>query len=75
MVYTRGESSGACQGGWGWGIAKGTQHPEAVWKAIQFFSSTEAQRKIALDQGYLPSRRSVFNDTKIVEIYSHFPAV
>ncbi|HEY9691991.1 MAG TPA: ABC transporter substrate-binding protein [Oculatellaceae cyanobacterium] len=75
MVHARGESSGACQGGWGWGIAKGTQHPEAVWRAIQFFSSTEAQREIALDKGYLPSRRSVFNDAQIVEKYNHFPAV
>ncbi|MBE9166485.1 ABC transporter substrate-binding protein [Pleurocapsales cyanobacterium LEGE 06147] len=73
MVHAPGESSGACQGGWGLGIASTSQHPEEAWQVIQFLSSEETQRKYTLITGYVPSRRSLFNDPEIVAKYSHYP--
>ncbi len=73
MVHAPGESSGACQGGWGLGIASTSRHPEEAWQVIQFLSSEETQRQYTLATGYVPSRRSLFNDPEIVTKYSHYP--
>jgi multiple sugar transport system substrate-binding protein len=73
MVSTPKHRSGACQGGWGFGIAKTSQHPDEAWKVIEFFSSEEAQRKFVLATGKVPSRTSLFNDPAIVAKYPHYP--
>ncbi len=73
MVHSPNQDSGACQGGWGIGMVKGTDHPEEAWRAIQFFSSREIQKQFIMETGYVPSRRSLFNDPELVEQYSHFP--
>lgn len=73
MVHAFGKSAGACLGGWGLGIAKSSKHPEEAWKAIQYFTSVEAQRRFILQAGYVPSRRELFTDPEIVAKYSHYP--
>lgn len=73
MVHAAGASSGACLGGWGLGISQTTKHPNEAWRVIQFFASESAQRKFILATGYVPSRRSLFKDPKIVAKYSHYP--
>jgi multiple sugar transport system substrate-binding protein len=73
MVHAPQKNSGACQGGWGLGIAKSSNHPEAAWEVIKFFSSEEIQRKFVLETGYVPSRKSLFKDTEIVKQYPHYP--
>ena len=73
MVAAPGESSGATQGGWGLGMVKTTQHPDEAWRVIEFITSEAAQRRFVLETGYVPSRRSLFNDAKIVTEYSHYP--
>ena len=73
MVAAPGESSGATQGGWGLGMVKTTKHPDEAWRVIEFITSEAAQRRFVLETGYVPSRRSLFNDAKIVAEYSHYP--
>lgn len=73
MVHAPGEESAACLGGWGWGISSTTRHPDAAWKAIEFFSQLPVQRKYILETGYLPSRKSLYNDPPIVQKYAFFP--
>lgn len=73
MVSTPEHRSGACQGGWGFGIAKTSQHSDEAWKVIEFFSSEDAQRKFILATGKVPSRTSLFNDPAIVAKYPHYP--
>ena len=73
MVYAQGQTSGACQGGWGFGIAKSSKHPDAAWKVVQFLTSAEAQRQYVLDYGYVPSRRALYTDAKVVAQYPHYP--
>ncbi|MDM9382017.1 ABC transporter substrate-binding protein [Chlorogloeopsis sp. ULAP01] len=73
MVSASGQSGGACLGGWGLGISKSTRHPEEAWKAIQYFTSEEAQRQFILKAGFVPSRRSLFTDPQIVSKYPHYP--
>jgi multiple sugar transport system substrate-binding protein len=64
MVASNGKSV-ACRGGWGFGIARATQHPKQAWRAIQFLTSEDAQRKFLLEKGYLPSRISLLKNPKI----------
>ncbi|MCP6761459.1 MAG: ABC transporter substrate-binding protein [Fischerella sp. CENA71] len=73
MVSASGKSGGACLGGWGLGISKTTKHPQEAWKAIQYFTSEEAQRRFILKAGFVPSRRSLFTDPQIVATYPYYP--
>jgi len=75
MVHAPGFNSGACQGGWGFGIAKTSRHPDEAWRVIEFFTSTDAQRQFVLESSYVPTRRSLFTDPAIVEKFSHYPAL
>ncbi|NEO86658.1 MAG: ABC transporter substrate-binding protein [Spirulina sp. SIO3F2] len=73
MVHAPGADSGACQGGWGLGIAKSTKHPEEAWRVLEFISSEANQREFVLATGYVPSRISLFTDEAIVAKYPHYP--
>ncbi|HEY9799525.1 MAG TPA: ABC transporter substrate-binding protein [Leptolyngbyaceae cyanobacterium] len=73
MVHAPGQTGAACLGGWGLGIAKNSRHPEEAWKAIQYFTSKEAQRRFILTAGFVPSRQELFTDPEIVAKYPHYP--
>ncbi|MGK7898528.1 MAG: ABC transporter substrate-binding protein [Xenococcus sp. (in: cyanobacteria)] len=73
MVHQPGYSSGACQGGWGLGISSSSKHPQKAWRVIEFMSREDIQREFVLRTGYLPSRKSLFNDPAIVSQYSYYP--
>lgn len=72
MVHAPGESSAACQGGWGFGIARDTAHPDEAWRVVDFFTREASQRKFVLEYGYVPSRRSLFTDPEILDTYDHY---
>lgn len=73
MIHEAGYSSGACQGGWGLGMVKGTPHPEEAWRVIDFISSEATQKEFVMQTGYVPSREALFTDPELVAKYSHFP--
>ena len=73
MVHASNYFSGSCLGGWGLGITKNSKHPDAAWEVIKFFSSEEVQRRFILATGYVPSRRSLFNDPEILTKFSYYP--
>ncbi|MGD1699881.1 ABC transporter substrate-binding protein [Dapis sp. BLCC M229] len=73
MVHVPGKNSGACLGGWGLGIAKTTKHPEEAWQVIQYFNQPEVQRKFILETGFVPARKSLFNDPTLVEKFPYLP--
>lgn len=73
MVHQRKRLSGACQGGWGLGISSSSKHPQEAWEVIEFISSENSQRDFVLETGYVPSRRSLFNDPQVVAKYSYYP--
>ncbi|MEM1170501.1 MAG: ABC transporter substrate-binding protein [Cyanobacteria bacterium P01_H01_bin.35] len=73
MVHAPGKNSGACLGGWGLGIAKTTKHPDEAWEVIQYFNQPEVQRKFILETGFVPARKSLFNDSILVEKFPYLP--
>lgn len=62
-----------CRGGWGFGIPRNAAHPEEAWEAIKYLTSPAAQRQFVLESGFLPSRRSLFDDPDIVARYPLMP--
>lgn len=75
MVHAPGEDSAGCLGGWGLGISSTTAHPDEALQVVQFFASEEAQKQMALENGYLPTRRSLYNDPDIVGKYPYYPSL
>ncbi|WP_138497943.1 ABC transporter substrate-binding protein [Nostoc sp. PA-18-2419] len=75
MVATPGNSPGGCLGGFGLGISKSSKHPQEAWKAIQFITSEETQRKFIFKSGFVPSQRSLFTDPQVVSKYPHYPQI
>lgn len=75
MVRAANERSGACQGGWGLGISSTTRHPEEARKVVQFFTSPESQKKLAIAGAYLPTRRELYNDRELLQRYEYFPLI
>ncbi|MEG4963621.1 MULTISPECIES: ABC transporter substrate-binding protein [unclassified Microcoleus] len=73
MLSSNGKTGGSCLGGWGWGIAKTSKHPEQAWKAIKYLTSEETQRKFILETGLVPSYKSLFTNKEIVAKYPHYP--
>ncbi|MEG4069787.1 ABC transporter substrate-binding protein [Microcoleus sp. Pol11C2] len=73
MLSSTGQTGGSCLGGWGWGIAKTSKHPEQAWKAIQYLTSEETQRKFIIQTGLVPSYKSLFTNKEIVAKYPHYP--
>lgn len=73
MLSSIGKTGGSCLGGWGWGIAKTSKHPEQAWKAIKYLTSEETQRKFILETGLVPSYKSLFTNKEIVAKYPHYP--
>jgi multiple sugar transport system substrate-binding protein len=75
MVHAPNFDSASCLGGWGWGIASSSPHPEEAWKVVQYFTSPEVQKKLIMNTGYLPSRRALYNDPELLAKYDFFPLV
>ncbi|HEY9671206.1 MAG TPA: ABC transporter substrate-binding protein [Waterburya sp.] len=72
-LHAKYRSGGGCNGSWGLGIAKTSKHPNQAWKAIAYLTSAKVQHKFTLETGYIPSRKTLLNDPKILRKYPHFP--
>lgn len=73
MVHAPGKNSGACLGGWGFGIAASSPHQDEAWTVIDFFNQPEIQRQYFLETGYVPSQISLFNDPELVAKFNYLP--
>lgn len=72
MVEMPGKNGGGCLGGWGWGISATTRHAEEAWKVVEYFTSTDTQRKLVLQSGYLPTRIALYSDSQILAKYPYY---
>ncbi|WP_067843027.1 ABC transporter substrate-binding protein [Amphibacillus sediminis] len=53
-------------GGWNYGIASYTDHPDEAWEVIEWFTSFELQKEISLG-GQLGTNLAIYEDEEIVE--------
>ncbi|CAD5932039.1 ABC transporter substrate-binding protein [Planktothrix agardhii] len=75
MVNLPGKQSGACLGGWGFGISKSSKHQREAWQVIEYFNQPDIQRQYFLETGYVPSQKSLFTDDILVAKYNYLPAL
>jgi multiple sugar transport system substrate-binding protein len=73
MLHIPSLNSGACLGGWGFGISKSSPHPDAAWEVIKYFNQVDVQRDFFLKTGYVPARPALFTDSKLVAKYPYLP--
>ena len=66
-----GQEPAGALGGWGLGIARGT-NPEPAWKFIEFATTPESQKALHFKMGAVPSRRSLFHDAEILRENPHY---
>jgi multiple sugar transport system substrate-binding protein len=57
-----GDQSYACLGGWDFCINALSQKKEQAWEFIQWMIQPEIQKTFAINAGYLPPRKSLFED-------------
>jgi multiple sugar transport system substrate-binding protein len=75
MVHAPQHSSGACQGGWGFGISSQSAHPEAAWTVLQYLTSETVQKEFALATGKIPARKSLFQDADILARFPYYSQI
>lgn len=66
-LHTETGNGGGCNGSWGLGIAQTSKYPEQAWKAIKYLTSEEAQRQFMQYTSYVPSRKALFKDPKLLK--------
>lgn len=62
-------------GGWGLALSKYSEHPEEARRFIAHLTSHAAQRKRALEGGYLATRTALYDDGEIAREIPHFPTM
>jgi multiple sugar transport system substrate-binding protein len=72
FIHKAGYESAGTLGGWGLGIARGIEDPEAAWRFIAFATSPEAQRILHLRRGAVPARKSLFFDPAILKASPYY---
>lgn len=60
----------SCQGGWNLMINRYTsdRKKEAAWKFIRFMTAPEQQKYMAINGGFLPTYKSLYDDPEIVQV-------
>jgi multiple sugar transport system substrate-binding protein len=62
-----GQRSAATLGGWQLGISRFSRHPQLAWQFVQFMTSGETQKRIALGTGRGPARKALYHDPEILK--------
>jgi len=66
-VGREGRRSFSCLGGWNLMINANSPHQEAAWEFIRYATAPEQQRMRAVEGGYLPTLRALYDDQSLLE--------
>ena len=69
-----GHKSVATLGGWQLGISRFSRHPRLAWQFVDYMTSHEAQKQIALATGRGPARAALYRDAEVLAKHPHFSA-
>ena len=62
MVGSPGQRGGGTLGSWGFTLLRGSRQPSAAAEVIRWFTGEDLQRHLAVEYGYAPTRRSLYED-------------
>jgi multiple sugar transport system substrate-binding protein len=54
------------------GISSFTKKKEAAWRFVEFLTSIRVQKILALKAGRAPTRKILYEDPEILQLYPHF---
>ena len=66
LPFFKGHKAASTLGGWQLGINKISKHPEAAEKFITYLTSPPVQKKLAINIGYKPTRKSLYKDEDLL---------
>ena len=67
-----GVASSTCQGGWHWSLSKFSKNKAAGFELMKFMSELEAQKDLSIKAGFLPVRKSVYNNSAVLKANPHY---
>ncbi|HSK31167.1 MAG TPA: ABC transporter substrate-binding protein [Candidatus Limnocylindria bacterium] len=67
-----GQKSVATLGGWQLGISRFSRNPQLAWQFVEYMTSAETQKRIALGTGRGPALRALYRDGEILQKYPQF---
>lgn len=67
-----GDKSASALGGWQLGISRYSKKTDPAWKFVEFVSSPETQRFLALSASLAPTRTALYSDAKILATHPWF---
>jgi multiple sugar transport system substrate-binding protein len=67
-----GVASSTCQGGWQWGLSKFSKNKPGAFQLMKYMSELEAQRDLSIKAGFLPVRKSVYNNSAVLAANPHY---
>ncbi len=71
----KGGKRASCLGGWHIGVSRFSDNKELALKLLKFITSYEAQRDLALNLGWNPARKDIYEDKEVKERLPHLSAV
>jgi multiple sugar transport system substrate-binding protein len=67
-----GGKSVATLGGWQLGISRFSRKTQLAWQFVEFMTSSEIQKRIALETGRGPTRKALYKDPEILKKHPQF---
>jgi multiple sugar transport system substrate-binding protein len=72
LPHFEGGKSYATLGGWQVGISRFSKNQEPAWKLVEYLTGERIQRFLAVEAGLAPTRKTVYADSKVLEVNPQF---
>ena len=64
--------SSTCQGGASWGISNFSKNKQKAFELLRYMSDTKAQEEFSIKGGFLPVRKSLYNNNNVLRANPHY---
>ncbi len=65
-------ATSTCQGGFQWGISSYGKNKQKAFDLIRYMSDTKAQEEFSIKGGFLPVRKSLYNNNNVLRANPHY---
>jgi multiple sugar transport system substrate-binding protein len=75
LPHFPGGKSHSTLGGWQVGVSQYSENKQAAWRLVEFLTSEETQKRLALGAGLAPTRKVLYQDAEILKAHPQFSAM
>ena len=72
LAHGPGETGYSTIGGWNVAVSSFTEHPDEAFEFLAFITDERSLKLRAIEGAYLPTRRSTYEDSEVLEANPHF---